>query len=230
MAHMKGHRAQGTGHRAQATGHSAQGTGQREPRLALAFHPFRAALLLALVVASASCGDVVRSSRAPVMLAIDSLGGATPTTLFSDVVNTTTAPCSAATPCVFDDSTIATLAVVMKNVTVAPTTNNQVTIDSYHVTYQRADGRNTPGVDVPFPFDGAVTGTIPAGAKADFSFEIVRHVAKVESPLIQLRTQLNVISTIAQITFFGHDQVGNEVSVTGSVLVNFGNFPDSGGS
>ena len=110
----------------------------------------------------------------------------------------------------------------------APTTNNQVTITRYHVNYRRADGRNTPGVDVPHGFDGAVTVTIPAEGSATAAFEIVRHQAKQEPPLANLANGggSNIISTIAEITFYGRDQAGNEVTVTTSMSVNFGDFAD----
>ncbi len=57
-------------------------------------------------------------------------------------------------------------------------------------------------------------------------FELVRHVAKLEAPLVYLATNLNVISTIAEVTFYGRDQVGNEVNVTGHILINFANYGD----
>ena len=186
----------------------------------------QAAVLAAAAIASASCGDVVRSSRSPSMLVVDSLGSGTATTLSSDVADTTTAPCSVASPCVSADMAEATLGVVMKDVTVSPTTNNQVTVSRYHVSYRRSDGRNTPGVDVPFGFDGAVTTTIPANASGTLTFQIVRQDAKLEQPLVQLRQNSTVISAIADVTFYGADQVGNDLSVTGSVLINFGNFSD----
>ena len=46
----------------------------------------------------------------------------------------------------------------------------------------RADGRNTPGADVPFAFDSGAALTIAGGGTATLGFEIVRHVAKEESP------------------------------------------------
>jgi hypothetical protein len=196
----------------------------------------RGASLAALVVATASCGNVVRSSRSPVMLVVGSLvatpGGGTgspSSVLASSVINliTTPAPCTSATPCrvVFNDVGSASIAVVMKDVTVTPTTNNQVTISGYHVEYVRSDGLNRPGVDVPYPFDGAVTVTIPAGGTATVGFEIVRNVAKEESPLVELNSnQSTVINAIAHVTFYGRDIVGNDVSVMGSILVDFGDF------
>jgi hypothetical protein len=197
-------------------------------------------LVAALSAASASCGDVVRQGRSPSMLVINQLAGAPggghgantfSGTLFSDVqvLVTAPAPCTTSSPCptLFSDSGQASLSLVMKDATIEPTTNNQVTITRYHVDYVRADGRNTPGVDVPYGFDGAVTGTVTGGTGATLTFELVRHVAKQESPLAQLVQNPQVINTIAHVTFYGRDAVGNDVSVTGSIGIEFGNFGDS---
>ncbi len=40
------------------------------------------------------------------------------------------------------------------------------------------------------------------------------------------RNSLLVISTIAEITFYGHDQTGREVITTGRISVHFANFGD----
>jgi hypothetical protein len=198
--------------------------------------------IAALVAASVSCGDVVRQGSSPVYLVIDVLqatrGGGKSTTattnLLSDVITniTTPDPCTNASPCptIFDDIATVTLRAPLKDTgataPLSPTTNNEVTINRVHVEYIRADGRNTPGVDVPFAFDSAVTGTIPAGGTRDLAFEIVRHVAKQESPLVQLKTSSNIILTIANVTFYGVDRVGNAVQVTGQISIEFGNFGD----
>ncbi|HWW85795.1 MAG TPA: hypothetical protein VNZ26_19495 [Vicinamibacterales bacterium] len=195
--------------------------------------------LALLIAASASCGSGVTTGRSPVYLVINSLQAASgnhPTTLggnlLSSVVTNVTSPppCSTATPCqiVFNDVGQVILAVSMKDVLVTPTTNNAVTITRYHIDFVRADGRNTPGVDVPFGFDGGVTGTIQPGGTLTAGFEIVRHDAKLEPPLVGLVTNPgSIINTIANITFYGTDQVGNPISVTGSILVDFGNFANS---
>jgi len=195
-------------------------------------------VLAAVAAAGVSCGSVVRDGTSSVYLVIDQLqasrnGTGTPTGfLTSDVITnvTTPAPCSTLTPCptVFDDPGTVVLRLVPKDIspTTAPTTNNEVTINRVHIEYLRADGRNTPGVDVPFPFDGAVTGTVPATGSATLVFELVRHAAKEESPLMQLRTSSAVLTTIAHVTFYGQDRVGNIVSVTGLIQVNFANFGD----
>ena len=79
---------------------------------------------------------------------------------------------------------------------------------------------------MPFAFDGAVTGTIPAGGTLTLGFELVRNVAKQESPLVQLKTSSNIISTIATVTFYGADRVGNDIQATGQIQIEFGNFGD----
>jgi hypothetical protein len=191
----------------------------------------------AAITTVAGCGDVVRQGRAPVYLTMDSLQGAQgnkpgamSATLFSDVITNVTSPepCSTSNPCptIFADVGQAVLRLTPKDLSIAPTTNNQVTIRRYHVSYRRADGRNAPGVDVPYDFDGAATGTVPAAGVLTLGFELVRHSAKEESPLVQLKVNPQIISTIAEVTFYGTDQVGNDISATGSISIDFGNFGD----
>ena len=202
-------------------------------------------MLAAVAAATVSCGDVVRDGRSPVYMVIDSLlasrGAPTPGayagTLLSDVVTlvTTGGSCSTTSPCptIFDDMARVTLRMSVKDIgplstsTVpSPTPNNEITVNRYRVAFVRSDGRNAPGVDVPYGFDGAATGTIPSGGTLTLDFELVRHIAKLEAPLVYLATNLNVISTIANVTFYGRDQVGNEVTATGTIGIDFGNFAD----
>jgi hypothetical protein len=201
--------------------------------------------LAALMAASVSCGDVVRQGSSPVFLSIDILQGirgggqaGTPSSpLISDVITniTTPLPCTTEAPCptVFGDTGTATLRAPLKNLGtttgLAPTSNNDVTITRVHVAYTRADGRNTQGVDVPFAFDSAVTGTIPGGGNLGLSFELVRNVAKQETPLVQLKTSSNIMSVIATVTFYGVDRVGNAIQAAGQITIEFGNFADLAG-
>jgi hypothetical protein len=194
----------------------------------------------ALVVSATSCGDVVRSTRSPVILVVNSLTATrgatsvgTPTsTLSSDVVTLVTSggTCSTANPCttIFDDTGTLTLSLAPKDINnpAGLTSNNQVTINRIHVSYRRTDGRNTEGVDVPYSFDTAATVTVPTTGSAAASFVIVRIQAKQEAPLVQLVTNGQLISAIADVTAFGADIVGNAVSATGSIGITFGNFGD----
>ena len=190
-------------------------------------------------VAASGCGDVATGSRAPSILVINSLtaaSGAEPAkfggTLDSDVITNVTepAPCSDASPCpgVFPDLGKVTLSLTAKNQAsaTAPTDLSAVTITRYRVEFARADGHNTPGVDVPYGFDSAMTFTVPVGDKASMGFELVRHVAKQEAPLLALKSSHNIISTIATVTFYGTDQAGNVVNATAQIGIAFGNFAD----
>jgi hypothetical protein len=108
---------------------------------------------------------------------------------------------------------------------------NFVTLSSYRVRFVRSDGRNQPGVDVPYPFDGALTVTVgTSGATA--TLVLVRAQAKLEPPLSRLRAQGGAvaISTIAELTFYGRDQAGRGISASGQIGVNFGDWADAAGA
>jgi hypothetical protein len=179
--------------------------------------------------AMTSCHSGVTNGRSPAYLVIDSLlggkgekAGETPTfftQLNSDVYTNGS---------VFTDVGQVTMHTEMKDVTVtAPTANNLITINHYRVQYRRTDGHNIEGVDVPYAFEGAVTFTVGPGTVTS-GFDLVRLQAKLESPLINLRNGGGAIaiSTIADVTFYGKDQTGVDVSQAGSISVNFADWGD----
>ena len=191
-----------------------------------------------------SCGKMSREGQGSSYLIVNSLeaaSGAEPTkfsaTMHSDVITnvkvqagSSEASTNAYVPTVFSDVGRVRLVLGMKNVggdgsPTTPTTNNFITIDRYRVEYTRADGRNVPGLDVPYAFDGAMTMTVGAAETAG-TFEIVRHAAKEEAPLKALAYNGIIISTIADVTFYGHDQTGRAASVTARILIDFGDFGD----
>jgi hypothetical protein len=106
----------------------------------------------------------------------------------------------------------------------SPSDLNSVTINRYRVVYRRSDGHNIPGVDVPYPFDSAVTVTVPIQGTATAAFQLVRITAKDEAPLRALVKSSEVIHTIAEVTFYGKDVSGKDVSVTGSIGITFADF------
>jgi hypothetical protein len=108
-----------------------------------------------------------------------------------------------------------------------PTSANFITINRYRVEFFRADGRSTPGLDVPYGFDGAVTLTV-AGPGSGTSFALVRNQAKSEAPLQALANGGGAvaISAIAKITFYGRDQAGRDVSATAQISVHFADWGD----
>jgi hypothetical protein len=77
---------------------------------------------------------------------------------------------------------------------------------------------------VPFAFDGGVSVTIDSTGTVGFT--LVRVQAKQEAPLQALAFSggANTITTIARVTFYGHDQNGREVSVTGNIEVSFSDW------
>lgn len=198
----------------------------------------------AVLLVSTGCGEIARTGRSSGFLIIESLtaaSGADPgtfsNTLNSDVqtiVEQSVGGVTVRVPTIFNDLGRAQLRLEIKNPTSAtgPSPLSQVTIHRYRVEFQRTDGRNRPGVDVPFGFDGALTATV-ATAGATVSFQLVSHAMKLEPPLRSLIWPESrgpggqiFIHTIATITFYGRDQAGNEVSVSGMISVNFGDFAD----
>ena len=115
------------------------------------------------VVTATSCGELTREGTASsylIVSALEAASGAQPGafggTLQSDVITVV-----ADVPTVFNDVGRVRLTLAMKDPgSTSPTTSNFITVDRYRVQYIRADGRNMPGVDVPYPFDGAFTATV----------------------------------------------------------------------
>lgn len=104
---------------------------------------------------------------------------------------------------------------------------NDVIFNRYRVTYTRADGRNTAGVDVPYPFDGVMNLFVgSSGQEVQADITLVRQQAKLEPPLINLAGGGGalVISTLGQVDFYGTDVAGRAIHVTGYINVNFGDF------
>ena len=200
------------------------------------------AAAVALLAGSVSCGDVVRQGKAPVIVVVDTMqaaSGAEPGNmggfLLSDVqtlVDQTVGGVSVRVPVIFNDVAQATMRLIPKDagngaVNLNPTPWNAVTINRYRINFIRADGRNTPGVDVPFPVDGAVTATLTTTPTV-VPFEIVRHQQKLEQPLRSLVSFGGrlFISTIAEITFYGVDTTGNDVQAKATISVSFSDYAD----
>ena len=191
-----------------------------------------AALLLAAGTATfaGGCSETVRTGQASSYLVIQRLegqagtasgsGGQFSTVLRSDVLTKDS---------VFEDNGRVTMNIAMRDVTnpTGPSANNLITLNRYRVDYRRTDGRSTPGEDVPYPVEGGMGATVSDQTTA-VVFTIVRAQAKLEKPLITLRNANGAIaiSTIADVTFFGKDQTGRDVTVTGSMSVNFADWAD----
>jgi hypothetical protein len=200
-------------------------------------------LVAAAAFVTSACGDVARTGRSPAYLQIlrmEASSGATPDefggTLLSDVstiVEVTRGEETFFVSSFFNDIGRTEFRVGLKDpgpagAPTAASALNAVTLTRYRVQYVRADGRNTQGVDVPYAFDGGITITVPASGTATATFDIVKHTAKIEAPLkaLQAAGGAVMINTIAQVTFYGRDQAGNDVTVSGNISISFGDFAD----
>jgi hypothetical protein len=188
----------------------------------------RRVVVLGLMLATAAgCSSTVREGRSPVyltMLTLEAASGAEP----DDMSNTLQSDVQTEGG-VFEDPGRVAVRLQLKDPTsgaISPT--NAVTLTRYRVDFSRSDGRNTPGVDVPYGFDGAATATVSGNDATSMTFVMVRAQAKLETPLKNLRLGggAGLISTLAVVTFYGKDQAGNDVSVKGQISVNFADWAD----
>jgi hypothetical protein len=182
-------------------------------RVRQALVPFAAALLFA------GCGDYATNGSGSSYLVLNTLTGGddNAAVVQSDVVSDAGGS--------FQDNGQASFVLQMKDTGgPGPSPVNSITLTQYHVEYIRSDGRNVQGVDVPFAFDGAVTLTVSGAGSV--SFTLVRIQAKQEAPLKALAGHggAQAISTVARVTFYGHDQTGRGVTVTGNIEVDFADW------
>jgi hypothetical protein len=190
------------------------------------------AITVAMIVALVTTGcSQVRQGQAASYLIMTSLTGSngcgsgtgSGSVLSSDV------ECGSgtATPSVIADSGQASFLLQLKDPggTSSPNTPspvNAITLTQYHVDYTRSDGHNVQGVDVPYSFDGAITETISGAGSVGFT--LVRLQAKEEAPLAAIVANNIPLTVIATVTFYGHDQTGRQVSVSGNIQITFADF------
>jgi hypothetical protein len=188
----------------------------------------RIAVLLSAFLVLVSCNPVEDDSESASMLLVDNLlghdaEGKAGNFLQSDVVLSTGS--------IVADTASATL----RAITVDPdpllgtSPYNDIVLTRYIVSYSRTDGRNVPGVDVPYPFEGSLSTVVKVGSQSTISFVIVREVAKMEPPLIGLVDlgEEVVLACTAKVEFYGHDNVNKTVKATGYLTIYFANYADS---
>jgi len=107
-------------------------------------------------------------------------------------------------------------------------TYNDILVTRYVVTYTRSDGKNTPGVDVPYPIEGSLSALVRIDQTTDVSIIVVRETAKLEPPLRNLAIGRGdgVITATAKIDFYGEDMTKHKVKATGYLTIEFANYID----
>jgi hypothetical protein len=191
----------------------------------------------ALALALGACTpDFVEQSQANVIVRITKItgdqGGGGGDSGIGDVLNSDVDP-------VFNDNATLNFESVPKNprgLTLGQF--NDVFLERYEVLYLRSDGRNQEGVDVPFRITGPLATLVPAGGTAAASIIIVRHQAKIEPPLRNLRGVFpasgtlqtggaGILSIVAEITVHGRTTSGEAVQASGRLQINFADFADT---
>ncbi len=187
---------------------------------------------LLLITSCNNLENMTTSSSKIIITAItgnDLEGNSGSTTVFSDVV------CGDATSgSIFNDSGVLSIAAVPINPLQDSSTYYQdVIIDQVDVEYSRTeDGRNVQGVDVPFSFSMKVNALVKVGEAIELPFVLVQHVAKLESPLVELTQWTNqekILKLEAKVTIYARDIAGNRLEpVTGTISIWCTNFADDG--
>ena len=188
---------------------------------------FGTTVILSAFLVLVSCNPVEDDSRSGTLLVVMNIqgqdaNGGTANFLQSDVVLTNGT--------VRSDSISATLRAdtVDPDPVLGTSQYNDIVVTRYLVSFTRTDGKNVPGQDVPYPFEGSMSAVINAGSTASVSLVLVREVAKLEAPLIEL-ADLGaevVLACTAKIEFYGHDLANRAVRATGYLTVYFANYVD----
>ena len=142
---------------------------------------------------------------------------------------------------VFADNVTVALANRSKNPSVTDVqVARAIDIDRYTVRYFRGDGRNTQGVDVPFPISGDLRTVIDVGNNITVQLQVVRAQAKLDPPLTNLRrgspgplptptlspTLNQVLTVFAEITVYGRTTAGDTVSDSGTMQIDFSDYAE----
>lgn len=188
--------------------------------------------ILSAVLLLFSCNPLENETESASLLVVQNvtgtdIDGTTVNYLHSDVQNID----SQGQPYITANSAKATLKVSLLDPTPTAESSqyNSVTINRYVVSYSRSDGHNTPGVDLPYSFEGSLSVQIDVGSTAIIVFIVVREVAKLEPPLINLveGTEEGVLQVTAKVDFYGQDMVNNKVKATGYLNIFFANYIDN---
>jgi hypothetical protein len=187
----------------------------------------RLALILSAFFVLYSCNPVEDDSQSSSMLIVDNIlgtdaNGSSANFLQSDVVLTSGTIRADTATATFRAETLDPDPIL------GTSTYNDITVTRYVVSYSRTDGKSVPGTDVPYPFEGSLSTIVRVGSTSSVSFVIVREVAKMEPPLIDLVDLGSevVLSCTAKVEFYGHDITNRTVKATGYLTVYFANYAD----
>jgi len=188
-----------------------------------------AALAAAAVLLSA-CNPVETTSQSATVLKIANLTGfdlkgSTQNYVLSDVLYVS--PETGAQSWIADPANVIFSAQLLDPKSISGASPmNDVLVTRYVVTFQRADGRNAQGTDVPYSFEGSMSVLVPIGTATTATFILVREVAKQEPPLLNLKDAQSGdgLYVTAKVDFYGRDGANKLVKATGYLSVTFANY------
>jgi hypothetical protein len=183
--------------------------------------------LICILILSISCNKLENETRSNSLLIIKSIKAINwqeeeADVLFSDVIVE-----KEDSVYVQADLAVVELTAELLNPTpgIEPSIYNNIMVDRYIVHFKRSDGKNTPGVDVPYPIEGNLSVLVEIGRSVKVSFVIVTINAKREPPLVNLvEGNEPEIKATAIIDLYGHDLANNKVKATGYLQVFFSNY------
>lgn len=183
-------------------------------------------LITSLTVIMTGCNKIENLSDSGTRLIVDTVTGRAldgtdgSTTVFSDVVTKGT---------IYNDNAAATLRAELINPeTTLPTSYQDIIVDQIDISYTRSDRPNSvEGKDVPYGFSQKVNFLVELSTSLEYSFVLIQHTAKTESPLVELYYNYEVLKLEANMTFYGKDMAGKRVApVTTSISVWCADFAD----
>ncbi len=183
--------------------------------------------IIILIIFINGCNNLENISQSSTILILQSLtgvdlNGAESSELWSDVITD---------GAIYNDNADVTFTAKVLNPLTEDTTYYQdAIIDQIDISFRRPDGKNVEGVDVPYSFSQKLHVIVGVDESSTFSFVVIRQVAKMESPLRDLREGSSevVLELIADITFYAKDIAGNRITpVKGSLTVWCANYGDS---
>jgi hypothetical protein len=188
----------------------------------------KTSLILTAAFLLLSCNALENNTQSASMLVINSLRG---TTLKGDAADYLQSdvlivdPDTGAQTITADSAIVNVTAKLLEPTPSLPTSvYNDIQLERYVVTFSQPNGNKVEGRDVPYSFEGRLSALVKVGTDLDVGFIIVREVAKMEPPLVDLVDGTNVLQVTAKIDFYGKDMAGKSVKATGYLTIFFANY------
>lgn len=188
-------------------------------------------LITSLTVIMTGCNKIENLSDSGTRLIVDTVTGTNlagedgSTTVFSDVITIN----DKKEVVIENDNASALLRAELINPDALGRTHYQdIIVDQIDISYTRSDRPNAvEGKDVPYGFSQKVNFLVEVEGSTQYGFVVIQHIAKYESPLVELRYNGLIIKIEANMTFYGKDLAGKRVApVNASISIWCSNFAD----